>query len=120
MNGVLQVVDSVCIILVHLVTSGEESSSKRRRVQFEPPLAPARDITFSVVSTDEEAACTPVLPCTPQHAVRLGEVVASELESRTVEPFVVREFSFNLRWPYCWVRFVVEILSGGLSVMVLG
>ena len=65
-NGVLQVVDSVCILLVPVVTSGEESSSKGRRVQFEPPLAPARDITFSVVSTDDKAACTPVLPCAPQ------------------------------------------------------
>ena len=117
MNGVLQVVDSVCNILVPLVTSEEESSSKRRRVQFEPPLASARDI----VSTDDEAACTPVLPCTPQQAVRLVEVVASELESRTVEPFVARDFlksSLALLWSAfrCW-SFTG---GGGLSVLVLG
>ena len=40
-------------------------------------------------------------------------MVASELESWTVEPFVAREFSFNLRWPYCWVRFVVGVLLWG-------
>ena len=101
MSGSFQVVGSVCVILVPLVTTGEESSSKRRRVQFDPPLAPARNVTFSVASTDNEADCTSALPCTPQQAGRLGEVVASELESRTVEPFVAREFTFNLRCRYC-------------------
>ena len=101
MSGSFQVVGSVCVILVPLVTTGEESSSKRRRVQFDPPLAPARNVTFSVASTDNEADCTSAWTCTPQQAGRLGEVVASELESRTVEPFVAREFTFNLRCRYC-------------------
>ena len=98
-------VGNVYVVLVPLVASVEESSSKRRRVQFESPSAAARDASFRNLSTDDEVACTPVLPCNPQQAVRLGEVVASELESRTVEPFVAREF------PLVCFAFVVGLVG---------
>ena len=65
-----------------------QSTSKQRRVGEIGPDLQLGD--FRLGTTEDEAEPAPVLPCTPQQAAKLGEMVAFELESRTVEPFVAR------------------------------
>ena len=49
-----------------------------------------RVLGFELDSSDSDAFDTSGLPCTPRQAVRLGEILASELEHRTMEPLVTR------------------------------
>ena len=78
-----------------------QTTSKQRRVDETGPVLQRSD--FRLEMSDDEAVPDASLPCTPQQAARLGEIVASELEwSTTVEPFVARE--------YCCIR-VVSIAS---------
>ena len=67
-----------------------QSTSKQRRVGEIGPALQRSD--FRLETSEDEAEPDVALPCTPQQAARLGEIVASELESRTVEPFVAREY----------------------------
>ena len=67
-----------------------QTTSKQRRVDQTGPTLQRSD--FRIETSDDEAVPGVSLPCTPQQAARLGEIVASELESRTVEPFVAREY----------------------------
>ena len=67
-----------------------QSTSKQRRVDKSGTVLQRSD--FQLETSDEEAVPDASLPCTPQQAARLGEIVASELESRTVKPFVAREY----------------------------
>ena len=67
-----------------------QSTSKQRRVDKSGTVLQRSD--FQLETSDEQAVPDASLPCTPQQAARLGAIVASELESRTVEPFVAREY----------------------------
>ena len=50
----------------------------------------SRTLRFELESEESDAVDTPELPCTPRQAVRLGEILATELEHRTMEPLVTR------------------------------
>ena len=70
-----------------------QSTSKQRRVDKTGSVLQRSD--FQLETSDDEVVPDASLPCTPQQAARLarlGEIVASELESRTLEPFVAREY----------------------------
>ena len=85
----------VCIFcfVVTVVSPSDDSlvksTSKQRRVEKGGRALQLGD--FRLDTTDDEAGSATVLPCTPQQAAKLGEIVASKLESRTVEPLVARE-----------------------------
>ena len=49
-----------------------------------------RTLRFEFRSVESDTADTSVLPCTPRQAVRLSEILATELEHRTMEPLVTR------------------------------
>ena len=63
--------------------AAKNSSGKRRRVTLMPPKEQER--SFEIVTSDEGVG-----HLSRQQVARLGEVVAGELETRTVEPFVAR------------------------------
>ena len=92
------------VFVVTVVSPGDDamiqSTSKQRRVDKGGTVLQRSD--FQLETSDDEAVPDVSVPCTPQQAARLGEIVASELESRTVEHFVARE--------YCYIR-VVSIAS---------
>ena len=52
------------------------------------PKTASRVLRFELESSDSDATDTPALPCTPRQALRLGEILATELEQRTMEPLV--------------------------------
>ena len=83
-----------------------QSASKRRRVDKTGSVLQRSD--FQLETSDDEAVPDASLPCTPQQAARLGEIAAFELEIRTVEPFVARE--------YCCIG-VVSIASFVLFIL---
>ena len=62
------------------------SSGKRRRTVTLSAVAQSQ--TFQFESSHGEGADAGIAACTSQQAARFGEAVASELETRTVEPFV--------------------------------
>ena len=62
-----------------------QTTSKQRRIDETGPVLQRSD--FRLEMSDDEAVPGASLPCTPQQAARLGAIVASEWESRTVEPF---------------------------------
>ena len=68
------------------------SRSLRTRSHDKVPVvkAASRVLRFELDSSDSDATDTPALPCTPRQALRLGEILASELEHRTMEPLVTR------------------------------
>ena len=70
-----------------------QSSSRCLRSQSRSEVlaskATRRVLRFELDS-DGDVTDAPALPCTPQQAVRLGEMLASELEHRTMEPLVTR------------------------------
>ena len=67
-----------------------QTTSKQRRVDKTGSVLQRSD--FRLELSDGEAVPDASLPWTPQQAARLGEIVASELKSRIVEPFVAREY----------------------------
>ena len=77
-----------------------QSSSRclRTRSHDKVPVAKAtsRVLRFELDSGDSDATDTPTLPCTPRQALRLGEILASELEHRTMEPLVTRKCTLCL------------------------
>ena len=67
-----------------------QTTFKQRRVDEIGAVLQGSD--FRLEMSDDEAVPDASLPCTPQQAARLRAIVASELESRAVEPFVAREY----------------------------
>ena len=63
-------------------------SGKRRRTVTLATVAQSQ--TLRVESSSDEGAAAAVGAYTPQQAALFGEAVASELETRAVEPFVAR------------------------------
>ena len=86
----------LCIgsVLVRGEEPNAQSSSRCLRLRSrDGALAPkttSRVLRFDLDSSDSDATDTPALSCTPRQAMRLGEILASELEHRTMEPPVAR------------------------------
>ena len=67
--------------------AGEQTSWKPAYLRSTATIS--RSLRFALGSSNNEGDDVP-LPCTTRQAVRLGEFVAPEVESRTMEPFVTR------------------------------
>ena len=112
------------MFVVTVVSPGDDtmvqSTSKQRRVDSGGAVLGRSN--FQLETSDDEAVPGVSLPCTPQQAARFGEIVASELESRTVEPFVARKYC-NIRVVLIasfvlFVRFVSSWFEGESTVVL--
>ena len=105
------------------------AKARARRVRFEQ-VSKIYSVIFSLcdvkesdgdcfVGPDSEASDGVVPHCTPRQAARLGEVVASEVENRTIEPLVASElfavvmllFGRVRHWLFALYLFVVLVLE---------